>query len=69
MTITRKENLEEKQLYGHFKRQTSENLDMTKARKRLERNWISSKSRTKNSIRTNYVKVKINKIQQNSKCN
>ena len=46
---------------------TQEDLDMTMKGKLLERNSSSSNS-IQNAIRTNYVKAKIDKMQQNSKC-
>ena len=46
---------------------TRENLDMTLKGKPLERNWISSDSSTKQRHK-NYVKVRIDKTQQNCRC-
>ena len=51
-TITRKQKWEEKQLYGHFKRLTSdisneENVDEAKKWKPWKRNWISSNGSSK----------------------
>ena len=44
-----------------------ENMDMAKKRKPLERNWITSDSSTERH-RKDYVKTKIDRIQQNSQC-
>ena len=49
---------EEKQLYGYFKRQT-------RAKFHTKSILIAAPN---NAIRTNYVKAKIDKTQQNSKC-
>ena len=43
-------------------------MDMAKKRKPQERNRISYNHSTYNDIRTNYIKAKIDKTQQNSKC-
>ena len=64
---------EEKQLYGRFKRQTSD------IRHEITLTWLKKKNlyrETKslliaaqnNVVRTNYIKAKIDKTQQNSKC-
>ena len=42
-------------------------LDMAKKEKSQEINWISSNSSIKQHQRTNYIKAKIDKMQQNSK--
>ena len=47
---------------------TQEKLDMAKKRKSYEKKQIFSDSSAYNAIRTNYVKVKIDKVQQNSRC-
>ena len=41
---------------------------MAKKEKPSKRNWISSESSKNNTIRTNYIKAKTDKIQQNSRC-
>ena len=70
--ITRKPKLEEKQLYGHVKRQTSE-ISHQKTwvwlRKRsLQRKTESLQIEAKNNaISINCTKAKIDKTQQNSK--
>ena len=64
---------EEIQLYGRFKRLTSDNVD-TKTSTRLKKE--NRKRETEfhliaaqnNAIRINHIKVRIDKIQQNSKC-
>ena len=80
MTITSKQKWEEKQLYGRFKRLIS-NISHEKKQKKKTQTWtwlrkenlkIETESlliTTKNNtIRTNHIKTKIDKIQQNSKC-
>ena len=67
--ITRKQKWEEKQLYGHFKRLTSDishEKKWTLLRKREPESLL--RAAQNNAIRTNYSKAKINKTQQNSKC-
>ena len=61
-TITRKQKWEEKQLYGHFKRQTRE---ISYEKRETESLLIAAQN---NSLRTNDVKVKVDKKQQNSRC-
>ena len=60
-----------KQLYGYFKRQaseTSQEKTWTWLRKaNLQRETEFLLRATKNAIRTNYIKAKIDKTQQNSK--
>ena len=56
MNITRKQKWEEKQLYGH------------KIRKPLERNWIFLIAAQNNAIKTNHIRARTDKTQQNSKC-
>ena len=70
--MNRKQKLEEKQLYGHFKRQTSEishEKMWTWPRKgNLKRKSQSLQTAAKNNaIRTNCIKAIIDKRQQNSK--
>ena len=73
MTITRKQKLEEKQLYWRFKWLIN-NIS-------LEKNWIWRRkgnlkreieplqiAAKNNAIRTNHIKARIDKTQQNSKC-
>ena len=72
-TITRKQKWEEKQLYGRFKRLTSDIL--------REKTWMWLRKRNlkreteyflitaeSNAIRTNHIKARIDKMQQNSWC-
>ena len=71
--ITRKQKWEEKQLYGNFKQQTSdisheENMDVTKKGNLKKESESLLKTAQNNAIRTNYIKAKIDKTQQNSKC-
>ena len=72
-TITRKQKWEEKQLYGYFKRQTSE-ISHLKTWTWLRKGNLTRETKSlrtaaqNNAIRTNYVKEKIDKTQQNSKC-
>ena len=71
--ITRKQELEEKQLHWCFKRITSDILN--------EKTWMWLRKRNfkrkteslltaaqNNAIRTNHIKARIDKTQQNSKC-
>ena len=71
MTITRKQKWEEKQLYGRFKRLINnisrDNLDLAKERKLSETESLL-KAAQKNAVRTNHIKARIDKTQQNSKC-
>ena len=73
MIITRKQKWEEKQLYRHFKRLTN-NISHDKTRtwerkgnfkKETETLFIAAQN---NAIRTNKMKARIDKTQQNSKC-
>ena len=63
-TITRKQKWKEKQLYGYFKRQTSE-ISYEKIRIWLRTRKLKRKTESflieaqNNTIRTNYVKAKI----------
>ena len=43
-------------------------MDGARKRKLQEKNWISSKSRTKNSIIAYHIKARIDKMQQNCRC-
>ena len=73
MTITRKQKWEEKQLYGRFKRLTSEIphektwtwLRKGNIKRETESLLMAAQSST---IRTNHIKARIHKTQQNSKC-
>ena len=71
-TITRKK-WEEEQLYGYFKRQISD-ISHKKTSRWLRKVKIKKETKSlliaaqKNAIRTNYVKAKIDKTQQNFKC-
>ena len=74
MTITRKQKWEGNQLYGRFKRLIN-NISHDKTRTWLrkgnfnERETESFLMAAQNSaIRTNHIKAKIDKTQQNSKC-
>ena len=68
--ITKKQKWEEKQLYGHFKRQTSEIshekiwtwLRKVNLQRETESFLIPAQN---NTIRTNYVKARKDKMQQN----
>ena len=73
MTITRKQKWEENQLYGRFKR-----LINTISRQRIW-TWVRKGNFKReieslliaahdNAIRTNHIKARIDKTQQNSKC-
>ena len=72
-TITRKQKWEEKQLYGSFKRLISNILHekiWTWLRKRNLK-WETQSllvAAQNNAIRTNHIKTRIDKTQQNSKC-
>ena len=73
MTRTRKQKWEEKQLYGRFKRlinNISHDKTWTWLRKgNLKRETESLLMATlNNAIRTNHIKARIDKTQQNSKC-
>ena len=73
MTITRKQKLEEKQLYGRFKRlinNISHKKTWTWIRKRnfkriTESLLIAAQNK---AVRTNHIKARIDKTQHNSKC-
>ena len=73
MTTTRKQKWEEKQLYGHFKsliNNISHQKTWTWLRKgNLKRETESLQIAAQdNAIRTNHIKAKNDKTQQNSKC-
>ena len=73
MTVTRKQKWEEKQLYGYFKlliNNLSHEKTWTWVEKETESLQISAQN---NAIRTNHIKARIDKMQQNinliiSKC-
>ena len=72
-TITWKQKCKKNQLYGHFKRLTSEILHektWTQLRKgNLKRETESLQLAAQNNpIRTNHIETKIDKTQQNGKC-
>ena len=73
MTITRKQKWEGKQLYGRFKRLIN-NIPLDKTwtwlRKRNFKRGTESHlmAAQNNAIRTNHIKARIDKTQQNSKC-
>ena len=72
MTITRKQKWEEKQLYGRFKRLIN-NISHDKTWPWLRKGNFNRETEyliaaQNNAIRTNHIKVRINKTQQNSKC-
>ena len=72
MTITRKQNWEEKQLYGRFKRLINISHEKTwtwlrkvNFKRETESLLIAAQN---NAIRTNHIKARIDKMQENSKC-
>ena len=73
MTITRKQKWEEKQLYGRFKRLIN-NISHDKTWTWLRKGNFKRKTESLliaaqyNAIRTNHIKTRIDKTQQNSKC-
>ena len=73
MTITRKQKWEGKQLYGRFKRlinNISHDKTWTWLRKgnlKRETEFLLMAAQN-NAIRTNHIKTRIDKTQQNSKC-
>ena len=68
-TITRKQKLEEKQLYGCFKRRISDISRKKKWKGNPKRETESLLRPAKNNaIRTNHIKSRRDKTQQNSKC-
>ena len=73
MTITRKRMWEERQIYGRFKWLTSdishEETWTWQIKENLKRETESLLiAAQNNAIRTNHIKPRINKMQQNSKC-
>ena len=73
MTITRKQKWEEKQLCGRFRRLINnishEKNCMWQRKGNLKRETESLQiAAQSNAIRTNHIKVRIDKMQQNSKC-
>ena len=73
MTITRKQKWEGKQLIGHFKRLIN-NISHDKTWTGLRKGNFKRETESllmaaqNNAIRTNYIKARIDKTQQNSKC-
>ena len=73
MTITRKQKWEETQLHGHFKRLIN-NISHQKTWTWLRKGNFKRETESlrmaaqKNAIRTNHIKARIDKTQQNSKC-
>ena len=76
MTISRKQKWKEKQLHGRFKQLIN---DISEEKKKKNRTWLSKENFIReteslliaaqnNAIRTNQIKVRIDKTQQNSKC-
>ena len=65
MTITWKQKWKEKQLDGHFK-QLINNISRKKFFKRVTESFLIAAQ--SNAIRTNQIKSRIDKMQQNSKC-
>ena len=73
MEITRKQKGKEKQLYGHFKWLPSdislEKMWMWRRKGNFKRETKSLLiAAQKNTIRTNHIKARIDKTQQNSRC-
>ena len=73
MTITRKQKWEEKQLYGRFKRLIN-NISHDKTQTWLRKGNFKRETESlliaaqNKAIRTNHIKARIDKTQQNSKC-
>ena len=73
VTITRKQKWERKQLYWHFKRLIN-NISHDKTCTWLRKGNFKRETESiliaaqNNAIRTNYIKARINKTPQNSKC-
>ena len=73
ITITRKRKWEGKQLYGRFKRLIN-NISPDKTSTWLREGNLKRETESfpiaalDNAIRTNHIKMKIDKMQQNSKC-
>ena len=73
MTTTRKQTYEKKQIYGRFKRlinSISYEKTLTWLRKGNPKRETESLliAAQDNAMRTNHIKAKIDKTQQNSKC-
>ena len=66
-SIIRKLKCEEKQLYGRFKRLTSKWTWLIKGNLKRETGSLLIAAQN-NAIRTNHLKTRIDKMQQNSKC-
>ena len=73
MTITRKRKWKGKQLYGRFKRLIN-NISRDKTWARLREENFKGETESlliavqNNAERTNHIKARIDKMQQNSKC-
>ena len=73
MTVTRKQKWEGKQLYGRFKRLIN-NISHDKTWTWLRKGSFKRETESlliaaqDNAIRTNHIKARIDKTQQNSKC-
>ena len=73
MTIARKQKWEEKQLYGRFKRLIN-TISQQKTKTWLRKGNLARETESlliaaqDNAIRTNHIKARIDKTQQNSKC-
>ena len=73
MTITRKQEWKEKQLYGRFKRLINNILHektwtwLRKGNFKRETEFLQIVAQS-NAIKTNHIKVRIDNTQQNSKC-
>ena len=73
ITITREQKWEEKQLYGRFKQLTN-NISLEKTWTWLRKGNLKRETESlliaaqDNAIRTNLIKARIDKTQQNSKC-
>ena len=73
MTITRKQKWEEKQIYGRFKRLIN-NISQDKTWTWLRKGNFKKETESlqiavqNNTIRTNHIKVRIDKTQENCKC-
>ena len=67
MTITRKQKWEGKRLYGRFKRLIN-NISHDKTWTWLRKGNFKRETAQDNAIRTNHIKARIDKTQQNSKC-
>ena len=73
MTITKKQKWEEKQLYGRFKRLIN-NISHDKTCAWQSKGSLNRETESlpiaaqNNAVRTNHIKTRIDKLQQNSKC-